>query len=96
MRQDSSINLRNITQLGFTRNSPGPSEQLLRAPGLVYSHNTAHTHTRAMVSLVYIYSGVFTRMGDVTHARQHPQARSEGGGRGELAPFSPKGKAHYL
>ena len=80
MRQDSSINLRNITQLGFTRNSPGPSEQLLRAPGLVYSHNTAHTHTRAMVSLVYIYSGVFTRMGDVTHVNiRRPVAR--GGGR---------------
>ena len=46
--RDFSIDLRNITQLGFTRNSPGPSGQLLRAPGMAYSESdTQFTHIHA-------------------------------------------------
>ena len=54
--RDFPIDLRNITQLGFTRNSPGPSGQLLRAPGMVYSllRYTVHTYTRAMVSREWV------------------------------------------
>ena len=54
--RDFSIDLRNITQLGFTRNSPGPSGQLYARPAWPTQNQIHSSHT-------YTRNGI-TRMGD--------------------------------